>query len=162
MLIGLITVACCWKVNWQECSIKDRISRPLTLQTSKKVPWSRPLTAPSYPKALTLSSFHLCGLTQPLQGAVAADLGFHGQLVGRRQLGQVVEGVGEWRVAAVVSHAASHDAAAADPARTFTATWEQGGSGGELGSVVHPGSTLWREKRPQKEKKKKKEKTLAG
>lgn len=44
-------------------------------------------------------------LTQLLQGAVAADLGLHGQLVGRRQLRQVVEGVREGGVAAVVSHA---------------------------------------------------------
>lgn len=62
-------------------------------------------------------------LTQPLQGAVAVDLRFHGQLVGRRQLGQVVEGVGEGSVAAVVSHASSQDAAAtAAAAGTFTAT----------------------------------------
>lgn len=59
-------------------------------------------------------------LTQPLQRAVAADLGFHGGLVGRRQLGEVVEGVGEGRVAAVVPHAPSHAAAA--PVGTFTTT----------------------------------------
>lgn len=61
---------------------------------------------------------------QPLQGAVAVDLGFHGCLIRRRQLGQVVEGVGEGSVAAVVSHASADDAATgdADNAGAFTAT----------------------------------------
>lgn len=86
-------------------------------------------------------------LTQPLQGAVAVDLRFHGGLVGWRQLGQVVEGVGEGRVAAVVSHAASHDAAT--QTGTFPAAGEQGGSGGELGRVVHTCSALWRERDAQ-------------
>lgn len=58
-------------------------------------------------------------LTQLLQGAVTVDLRFHGQLIGRWQLDQVVEGMGEGRVAAIVSHAPSHDATAT---RTFAAT----------------------------------------
>lgn len=63
-------------------------------------------------------------LTQLLQGAVAADLRFHSQLIGRWQLGQVVEGMGEGRVAAIVSHAPSHDATTtnATATRTFAAT----------------------------------------
>lgn len=100
---------------------------------------SEAIMASTFP---TLPALHR--LTQPLQGAVAADLGLHGRLVGRRQLGQVVEGVGEGRVAAVVPHASSHDDAAAnaDSSGTFTAAGHQGGAGGELGGVVHSGSTL--------------------
>lgn len=59
-------------------------------------------------------------LTQFLQRAVATDLGFHSQLVGRWQLGQVMEGVREGRVAAVVSHAPSQNAATANAAATGT------------------------------------------
>lgn len=84
------------------------------------------------------------GLTQLLQGAVAVDLRLHGHLVGRWQLGQVVEGVGKRRVAAVVPHAASHEGAAtdADPSGAFAAPGDQLRPGRELGRVVHTGSTL--------------------
>lgn len=96
-----------------------------------------------------------CQLTQPLQGAVAVDLRFHGQLVGRRQLGQIVEGVGEGRMAAVVSHTPTDNAAATNGAATgtFPATCKQGGSRGELGGVVHTGSTLWRDRNGHRQRK---------
>lgn len=51
-------------------------------------------------------------------------------------------------MAAVVSHAASEDAATAS--RTFAATRNQGGPGSELGGVVHAGSTLLREKKTER------------
>lgn len=109
------------------------------------------LKAPSGPERLISPTFFPAfpslylpwRLTQPLQRAVAVELRFHGCVVGWWQLSQVVEGVRERRVAAVVSHAASEDAAAAS--RTFAATRNQGGPGSELGGVVHAGSTLLRE-----------------
>lgn len=84
-------------------------------------------------------------LTQLLQGAVATDLGLHGQLVGRRQLRQVVEGVREGGVAAVVPHAPPKDAPAATAAGTLPAARQQFGPRRELRGVVHTGPTLCRE-----------------
>lgn len=88
---------------------------------------------------------HEHGLTQLLQGAVATDLRLHGQLVGRRQLRQVVEGMREGGVAAVVSHAPRQDAAAAAAAGTLPAARQQLGPRGELRGVVHTGPSLCKE-----------------
>lgn len=85
------------------------------------------LKAPIIPTSLFSLSFTFScpslipfSLTQFLQRAVATDLRFHRQLVGRWQLGQVVEGVREGRVAAVVSHAPSQNAATTNAAATGT------------------------------------------
>lgn len=138
---------------------------PLSLSLHPSLFVSLVLPFPSHAFHSLSTSLHHCPplqLTQPLQGAVAVDLGFHGGLVGRRQLGQVVEGMGEGRVAAVVPHAASNNAATADAARTFTATWKQGGTGGQLGGVVHTGSTLWGETERDGRRDRKRDKKKGG
>lgn len=57
-------------------------------------------------------------------------------------------------MAAIVSHAPSHEAAAANTAtRTFTATGDQGGSRGKLRGVVHAGPTLCRDGEENEQKR---------